>query len=124
MFSSCEDVFDCIIERSPELPNKVFKIGQINQYYYEAFDAEIKNEPRDNDYEYYFDIVGELPNGFELLINFRTVSILGVPESEGVYEFTVFLDVVPPLHYDEDGYEYDGVMCSESTSKDYVIVIN
>lgn len=121
ILTSCEDVFDCIIEKQPELPNKSFAVGYQDQVYYQAFDAHIKNEPRDNDYDYYFEVVGDLPDGLDLFINFRTLSILGVPESEGVYEFTIYLDVLPPLNYDEDGFEYEGTMCTQSTSKSYFI---
>ncbi len=54
----------------------------------------------------------------------HTLLFEGVPQSRGRYEFTVFLYVDPPMTYiEETGQDEDG-MCSQSTSKSYVIVIH
>ncbi|WP_298903888.1 hypothetical protein [uncultured Psychroserpens sp.] len=124
MLSSCEDVFDCIINRRPELPNKSFEVGTVESYYYDEFRAEIKNEPRDDDYGYIFEVDDNLPDGLELFVNYRTVSIEGLPTHPGTYTFTVYLFVDPPLSYDYDTDQYDDPLCSDSTSKEYTIIIN
>ncbi|OUS00755.1 hypothetical protein A9Q86_08325 [Flavobacteriales bacterium 33_180_T64] len=124
-FTSCEDILECVVfGRSPELPDTSFDVGLVNLYYYEEFDAEIKNEPRDNDYEYFFEIDGYLPDGLEMNVSHRTVSIEGSPQSPGSFTFSVFLYVDPPLSYDSETDEYDENMCSTSTSKEYTIIIN
>ncbi|MCD2259215.1 hypothetical protein [Psychroserpens luteolus] len=122
--SACEDFLDCIINRRPELPNKSFGVGELETYYYEEFKAEIKNEPRDDDYGYFFEIDGELPEGLEMFVNYRTVSIEGLPTNPGTYRFTVLLFVDPPVSYDYETDQYDDPLCSESTSKEYMISIN
>lgn len=123
-FTSCEDILECVINRSPELPDKSFTVGYRQQMYYDEFDAEIKNEPRDNIYDYYFELVGDLPDGIDLYIDYRTVSFEGVPQNRGVFEFTLYLDVDPPMYYDEETGDYEDSMCSYSTSKNYTITIN
>ncbi|WP_299335531.1 hypothetical protein [uncultured Psychroserpens sp.] len=122
-FTSCEDFFDCIVNRRPELPNKSFGVGTIGVYYYEEFDAEIKNEPRDNDYGYEFEVDNGLPDGLVMIQNYRTVSFEGTPMETGTFKFTVYLYVDPPINYDFETDAYDDPLCSESTSKEYTIII-
>ena len=122
--TSCEDFFDCIVNRRPELPNKEFGVGNLQTYYYEEFDAQIKNEPRDNNYGYDFEIEGDLPDGLSMFVNYRTVSIEGLPTFPGTYTFTIYLYVDPPINYDYETDQYDDPLCSESTSKEYTIRIN
>jgi hypothetical protein len=122
---SCDDVLECVIlARSPELPDKTFQEGLVNTYYQDSFDAEISNEPRDNDYGYYFDFNGELPDGLHVYFDYRTVSIEGVTQIAGTFNFTIYLEVDPPLNYDEYSGEYEEDMCSTTTSKEYTITIN
>lgn len=125
LFYSCDDVFDCLLfSKEPELPNKAFKVGSINSYYYDEFDAEIKNEPRDNDYGYEFDIDGTLPLGVEAFYDFRTFYLEGVPEEAGEFTFTVFVYVDPPLNYNPDTDSYEEDMCLTWSSKAYTLIIN
>lgn len=124
MFISCDHILDCVINRRPELPEKSFQEGFVYQFYHQEFDAHIKNEPLDNNYGYNFVIEGELPDGLEMFASYRTLSFEGFPESTGTYKFTIFLYVDPPVSYNEETGEYEDSMCSESTSKEYMIVIN
>ena len=64
--TSCENFFDCIINVRPELPNKTFKRGAMNEFYSDELRAGIKNEPRDEDYDYYFEVYDDLPEGIEI----------------------------------------------------------
>jgi hypothetical protein len=123
MFSGCEDAFDCIVNRRPQIHDKVFRDGNVGVYYYQEVTTEIKNEPRDNDYGYNYDVFGELPDGIQMIANYRTVSFEGTPEAAGTYKFTLFLYVDPPVSYDYDTDQYESVMCSESTSRDFTITI-
>lgn len=120
-FNSCEDFLECIVNRRPELPDKSFGAGVVDSYYYEEFDAQIKNEPRDNDYGYNFEIDGYLPDGLSMFVNYRTVSIEGTPEFPGTYTFDIILYVDPPIDFDTNS---EKILCSESTSKEYTIIID
>ncbi|WP_411894881.1 hypothetical protein [Winogradskyella sp. A2] len=117
-FFGCDDVFDCIIPREPELENKTFPIGSTETYYYIDLKAEINNEPRDQDYDYYFDVKG-LPLGMDYFVNFRTISIEGTPTEVGTFEITIFVDVDGPFR--DDG--ADDRLCNYSTSKTYTLII-
>ena len=126
-FNSCENVVDCIINVRPVLSDKTLPIGGVNQYYSEVISAEIKNEPQDNAYDYYFDVRGKIPDGLEVIYDYRDIFIEGMPTRAGRYTFTVYLDVDAPYgyYYDEFGNErYDDALCSDSTSRTYTIVIN
>lgn len=124
---SCQDILECIINRRPELSNNTLAPAQVDQFYSELISADIKNEPSDDSYNYYFSIDGALPSGIDYYIDYRTVIIEGTPSVSGTYNFTVRLSV-------EQGYNYaidcenrlndcDG-LCEESTSKAYKIVVN
>ena len=110
----------------PELSNKTLSRGSVNQFYSEVIHAEIKNEPQDNAYDYFFDVRGNIPDGVEVIYEYRKVFIEGVPTRSGRYTFTVYLDVDAPngYYYDEYGNErYDDALCSDSTSEAYTIVV-
>ncbi len=125
-FNSCENVVDCIINVRPVLSDKKLAIGGVNQYYSEIISAEIKNEPQDNAYDYYFDVRGKIPDGLEVIIDYRDVFIEGMPTRAGRYTFTVYLDVdaLNEYYYDENGNQrFDDALCTDSTSKTYTIAI-
>ena len=122
-FTNCDDVLECVFNKRPEIHDTTFVVGQINTYYYHEITSEIKNEPRDDDYGYSYEIFGDLPEGLEPFANYRTLSIEGMPQTTGVYAFTIYLKVDPPLVYDDDSGTYEASMCSESTSKDFTIII-
>jgi len=120
----CEDIIECIINKSPELPNKTFQLGYINSYYQDELEGEIKNEPQDDNYAYRFEIYGDLPYGLEMNANDRILSIEGTPEISGTFTFKIYLFVDPPEYYDDDTGSYEDALCSYSTSKEYTITIN
>jgi hypothetical protein len=124
MFFGCEDLLDCIVNRRPEIHDTTFKDGEVGVYYYHEVTTQIKNEPRDNDYGYNYDVYGNLPDGIQMITNYRTVSFEGTPELAGTFRFTLILYVDPPLSYDYNTDQYEDVMCSESTSKEFTITIN
>ena len=110
----------CIIPREPELRNKEFPIGFVDNYYYVDVDAGIRNEPRDNDYDYYFDVVG-LPEGMDYFVNYRTISLEGIPTQPGTYTIAIYVEVDGPFrnNFDEDL----EILCNYSTSKTYTLII-
>jgi hypothetical protein len=110
----------CIIPREPELRNKQFPIASTESYYYIDVDAGIRNEPRDNDYDYYFEVIG-IPAGMDYFINYRTVSIEGTPIEAGTYEITVFVEVDGPFRNNFN--EQPDRLCNYSTSKTYTLIV-
>lgn len=119
LFFSCREL-DCLIPQEPELPNKSFPIASTESYYYVDLRAEINNEPRDDDYDYYFEVEG-LPIGMDYFVNFRTISIEGTPELSGIYDIIVYLDVDGPFRDYFD--EVPNVLCNYSTSKTYTLIV-
>lgn len=125
--NSCQDVLECIINRHPELSNNTLPPAEVDQFYSEIITAEIKNEPSDNSYNYYFSIDGALPRGMEYYIDYRTIIIEGTPLVSGTYKFTVRLSVEQVDNYAEEcesGLNDCDGLCKESTSKVYSILVN
>ena len=123
LLTSCYDIVDCIINRTPVLIEKELKVGIVNEFYSDFVLAEIKNDPDDNGYDYYFDVIGDLPNGIEWYVDYRKVYFEGTPTESGRFYFTVELYV--------DGEYYDGEtdsmrdpLCDNETSRSFVIIIN
>jgi hypothetical protein len=120
---SCEDILECIINKRPEIPDKNFAIGSIGYFYSDYLISEIKNEPVDEAYDYFYEFYGDLPEGVDFYADHRTFTIEGTPQESGVFEFTIYLYVDPPVSYDEESEEYEDSLCSSSTSKDFSITI-
>lgn len=124
--TNCENVIDCIINVRPELHDVKLEVGYVDKYYFDKITAEIKNEPSDNSYDYYFDVVGEIPNGIEIIYDYREVILEGVPTESGRFTFRVYLNVDPheDYYYDDDGdLIYDDALCTDSTSKQYTLYV-
>lgn len=126
-FISCQDIIECIINRRPELTSKTLAVAQVNQFYTETITADIKNEPLDDNYDYYFSIDGELPRGIVYVIEERRIVLEGTPLDSGSYKFKVWLSAEQSYNYSEACEnrlnDCDG-LCEESTSKVYTIVVN
>ncbi|TXN35483.1 hypothetical protein FVB32_12955 [Flagellimonas hymeniacidonis] len=119
LFGGCDEIFECIFNINPEIHNKQLLIGFVGERYSDIVTAEISNEVNDNDYDYFFDVIGELPPGIFYDFNRRSVEFFGTPEETGTYRFTVELFV--------EGYDYDGYdrspTCSESTVREFTIQV-
>lgn len=113
----CQNILDCIIPVEAELPNAEFPIGSTETYYYKQLTAEVNNEPRDDDYDYFFDVAG-LPEGMDYFVNYRTISIEGRPLEAGTYTITIYLFVEGPFNDNNET-----ILCDEDTSKSYTFII-
>ena len=72
------------------------------------------------------DVVGEIPNGIEIIYDYREVILEGVPTESGRFTFRVYLNVDPheDYYYDDDGdLIYDDALCTDSTSKKYTLYV-
>jgi hypothetical protein len=98
---SCQDILECIINRHPELSNQPLASAQVDQLYSETITAQIKNEPLDDNYDYYFSIDGELPSGIEYYIEYRAIILEGIPLVSGSYSFKVMLSAEQSYNYSD-----------------------
>jgi len=127
LFCSCQDILECIVNKRPELSDRTLAVAYVNQLYSEKITADIKNEPMDNSYNYYFQIIGKLPEGIEYTINYREIILEGRPLVSGSYKFTVKLSAEQKYNYSEDCEsnfnDCDG-LCEESASRVYTISVH
>jgi len=124
-FISCQDILECVINSHPELPNKTLEVAKVNQFYTETIKAEIKNEPMDDSYDYYFSIDGNLPRGIDYYVDYRTIVFEGEPYLAGTYNFTLRLSVEQSYNYEcENELNNCDGLCSDSTSHVYTIIVN
>jgi hypothetical protein len=127
LFINCQDILECIINRHPELPKKALAVAEVNQFYQETITAEIKNEPLDDSYNYFFSINGNLPRGLDYYVDLRTLVFEGVPLVAGTYTIKVGLSVSQSSNYSDDCEsnfnDCDG-LCKEFTSETYTIIVN
>jgi len=121
---SCQDILECVINVRPDLPNKSLSLAQTDSYYFDSIKAEVKNDPHDDGYDYYFSVYGDFPEGLEYYIDYRTLVIEGFPEEEGSFNFTiqVTVEAYEDYYYDDDGNLIDNDnLCTDTTQKDYTI---
>jgi hypothetical protein len=117
----CNDFLECLVDRRPELSNEQFPIANTESYYYVDIRAEINNEPRDDDYDYFFEFTDSLPAGLDYFVNYRTISIEGTPEESGTYRITLNVYVDGPFR---NGFVEDNtVLCDYSASKTYTLIV-
>lgn len=124
--TSCQDILECVINRHPRLDDKRLITALVDNFYFEEIRADIKNEPRDNSYYYYFSIDGDLPRGLEFFIDYRSVIIEGTPLETGIYNFTIRLSVEQANDYYEECEnqlnDCDG-LCDDITLQRYRLVV-
>lgn len=115
----CDEIYECVFNINPEIHDRPLELGLVGEQYYGIITAEISNEVNDNDYDYDFEVFGELPPGIFFDINRRSIEFFGVPEERGTYRFSVELFVES-----YDYYGYDGSpTCSDSTVRDFTIQV-
>ena len=124
---SCQDALECIINKHPELSNQALSSAQVDQFYSDTITAQIKNEPSDDNYNYYFSIDGALPRGIDYYIDYRTIFLEGTPLVSGTYNFTVRLTVEQSDNYIEECEnklnDCDG-LCGDTASQAYTLLVN
>lgn len=122
--TGCQDILECVINRKPVLSDTRIDRARQNEYFFAKITSEIQNEPRDNDYFYYFDIYGDLPEGLEVFFDYRDVIIEGRPRSNGRYRFTITLDVEQADNYCENDLNDCDGLCEERTSRTYILTVD
>ena len=118
--SSCQisdGQLQCIGNIYPSLPDQQLKAGTIGQYYYDDLVASMKNEPKNDEYYYYFEIEGQLPDGIEIYSDHRTLYFEGMPLIAGKFKFNINLNIEP--YYPEPS-----VCINYDVSKEFIIIID
>ena len=119
IFFGCDEIIECVFNINPEINDKQLVIGVVGERYRDRITAQINNEVNDNDYDYFFDVFGELPPGIFVDFNRRSIDIFGIPEESGVYRFQVELFVE---RFDINGLD-GSPTCSESTVREFTIQV-
>ncbi|MEM0931699.1 MAG: hypothetical protein AAGJ12_04495 [Bacteroidota bacterium] len=118
-FYGCDEIFECVFNINPEIHEKQLVVGVVGERYRDRITAEVRNDVNDNDYDYFFDVIGELPPGILVSFNRRSVDLFGVPEETGVYRFQVELFVE---RFDYNGFD-GSPTCSESTIREFTLQV-
>ena len=121
----CEKL-GCTIIVKPILPDKTFAIGELGVEYFDKLSASVKHSNREEEFNFYFDISGELPPGIEVLgDNFRTLYFQGTPAEKGTFTFYILVEI-EDRYYSDDEFEYVNPtleVCNDTTGREYTIVI-
>ncbi|MFY0714233.1 hypothetical protein J1D01_11180 [Seonamhaeicola sp. NFXS20] len=127
LFTSCADILECIINVRPELADKSLEHAHVDQHYFETISAEVKNEPHDNGYDYYFTVSGDIPEGIEIFYDYREVILEGKPKESGSFTIRVslYVEAVNECYYDEfeEREKCHDPLCSNNTSRVYTLVV-
>jgi len=121
----CEKL-GCTIIIKPILPDKTLAIGELGVEYFDKLTASIKHSTNEENYNFYFDISGELPPGIELLVdNCRTLYFEGIPVEKGTFTFYVSVRITDNFQeFDFESWEWDSTeVCNDTTGREYTITI-
>lgn len=125
-FSGCDALLDCIASASPELSNNDLVEGNRAQLYNDKVVASVKNDPNDNDYNYFFTIDGHIPPGINYSIIGREIRFNGNPTTAGTYTIKVRVTIEPLYDYDDSGFNDSDRIClgNDATSRNYTFIIH
>jgi hypothetical protein len=114
----------CIDLDGPEFNTGSLPAATLGQGYSATVEAEIANEPYDDDlYDYDFRIRGSLPPGLQVrqVGRQRRIEIQGRPTAAGSYGFRVLVSVSE--RYGTASVTYPLTLCWFEAEKDYQIVV-
>ncbi|WP_299114357.1 hypothetical protein [uncultured Winogradskyella sp.] len=117
---SCDEALECLFGVNPEINETSISSATLDENYFQRITAEVDNAANDNSYDYFFDIIGDLPLGVDAVFFARSIELIGVPEETGAFEFTVFLSV----ERFEDGYYDSSPTCNDSARRDFTLFVN
>jgi len=102
----------------PNLHSKALTNGHIGNNYSNFIEADVTNDPNDDDYDYFFSIDENLPPGMTYHEQGQRVYFSGTPTQAGTFNFKVRLTV-------DTKYNYDNRFCfgDDTITKEFTIVI-
>lgn len=124
LMTGCAELIDCVASARPDIHSKSLINGTVGRAYSDFIEADITNEPNDNDYDYFFSVDGNFPPGMFYHEQGRKVYFTGIPSTAGTYTFSVRLTVDPP-NYEDYGWNGGNRICfgDDTTTKEFTIVI-
>lgn len=117
---SCDELWECLIKINPEINEQVIKTAYLDQPYSQFITAHVTNDPSDDFYEYFFEVLGPLPDGLDIWYDYRSVEIYGTPRETGVYRLTVNLTIGS---YDDGDYYDSNPTCDGTTQRTYILEV-
>ena len=115
-----DNALDCLDSDGPDFDTRELAMPVLNQVYNEILTARIENEPRDDRFDYRFELIGELPEGItwrqEVSLG-RRVFFEGTPVELGTSEFTMLVAVE---ERDQFSQENSG-LCFTSRSRRFIL---
>jgi hypothetical protein len=120
LFTNCETITDCISRIKPDLMSKELSVGAVYQNYNDSVTFQMIRGNTDDYLIYEVSVEGNLPPNIKYYWNNDTINFNGIPNTAGVYEFTVTI-FVKPYEYNSDGTDD---LCGNGASKKYKIIIN
>lgn len=120
LVSGCSELVDCVASARPNLHSKNLATGRLNLSYEDYLEADVTNDPHDDEYDYFFSVQGNLPPGMTYREQRRRIYFTGTPSQKGTYAFRVRLTV------DRPNWNNDNRICfgDDTTTKEFTIVIN
>jgi hypothetical protein len=123
LISSCEiflnEAAECIVKVKPNLPVNNLATGKLGIEYYDSITASAKNHVNDDDFAYYFDMVGRPPRGINFYTDNRIIYFTGTPTEKGTFSFIIKLTIGAGTILEDDGV----CITTDDTSRKYVITI-
>ena len=121
LFLSCDDALECAFGVNPEINENFIPTASLDEDYFTLITAEVDNAANDNAYDYFFDVVGDLPDGINLYFEYRRIEIYGRPQETGRFNFRVFLSV--GLFDPNTGFYDDDPTCSSEVNKGFTLEV-
>ncbi len=94
----CDDALECgLVNRRADMQDKPAQVLTRDAYATITYEAEVVNDTADDEeYDYSFDVYGDVPPGLTITYEHRQVVLRGYPQRSGVYDFSirVYVDYV------------------------------
>ena len=120
--SGC-DAANCIVNTHPEFSKNSLRNGTLNQVFEDIIKVSISNSYEDDDYDFTFNLEGDLPSGISYETSPRQITFSGTPTELG--DFALQLSVVATarsIGTIQDP-EMASELCSDNESRDMVLSV-
>lgn len=125
LLSGCAEMFDCIAKAEPNLHSKNLAPGRVGIAYTDFIDADVTNDPNDDEYDYFFSVEGNLPAGITYHEERRRIVFTGNPTQAGRFIFKVRLTIDPDEDYSDDPFDDGNRICfgDDTITKEFTMLI-
>jgi len=91
LFFSCTEILeDCLLfPAKPEIRTREISDGKVGEQYFEIIEGEVRNDPNDSSYFYFFFLEGSLPKGLTYFVEGNQLIIKGIPEDRNSGEYVI-----------------------------------